>query len=236
MGNLCSRTEESSHTPAVVDAAVAANWTAPDATHSANEDGRTFHSEKNAPYVLPDDVKEGSRLNLQHHLFRATFGGPNYSGITKEKLEKGLSVLDVGCGTGIWLAEMHRDFPSGRYYGVDIAKTAWAETFKDISEGSIKLLQGNVLERLPFEDNTFDYVHQQLLVLAVPEPKWPVVVSELCRVLKPGGILDLVEVNAVYDNQETPSKRVTQFWQTVTELFKARGINLRIGNSPETLP
>ncbi|KAI8802552.1 S-adenosyl-L-methionine-dependent methyltransferase [Cladochytrium replicatum] len=174
------------------------------------------------------NITEGGRLNLQHHLFREMFGGPNHSGVTEEQLKKGLTVLDIGCGTGIWLAEMQRDFPNGKYYGVDIVTTAWAETFKDLSSDSISLSQGNVLERLPFEDNTFDYVHQQMLVLGVPAEKWPHVVSEICRVVKPGGVVDLVEISAVLSSHEPQNKREIEMWEILVKLFSARGINLRI--------
>ncbi|KAI8803287.1 hypothetical protein BJ742DRAFT_830045 [Cladochytrium replicatum] len=44
------------------------------------------------------------------------------------------------------------------------------------------LLHGNVLEKLPFGDNTFDYVHQELLAFGIPEAKWPLVISEIDRV------------------------------------------------------
>ncbi|KAI8808815.1 hypothetical protein BJ742DRAFT_261191 [Cladochytrium replicatum] len=67
-------------------------------------------------------------------------------------------------------------------------------TFQDASgTGKIHLLEGNVMQRTPFEDNIFDYVHQQYLVLGLPEAAWPAVIFELCRVLKPGGYLDLVD-------------------------------------------
>ncbi|KAI8801231.1 S-adenosyl-L-methionine-dependent methyltransferase [Cladochytrium replicatum] len=222
MGSFCSKGQDLA---GQADPDAAAKWVA---TSADQDHGRTFHSERRAPYVLPADIKEGGRLNLQHYLFREIFGGPNYFGVTEAQLEKGLKVLDIGCGTGIWLAEMQRDFPKGKYYGVDIVTTTWAETFKDLSSGGITLSLGNVLEKLPFEDNTFDYVHQQLLVLGVPAEKWPHVVSEVCRVLKPGGVVDLVEVQSVSSNQETPNTAETAIWGTLAKLFSARGINIGI--------
>ncbi|KAJ1551614.1 hypothetical protein HK405_014187, partial [Cladochytrium tenue] len=42
-------------------------------------------------------------------------------------------------------------------------------------------------------DNTFDFVYQRLLFLAIPRDKWPAVIKELARVTKPGGYIQVVE-------------------------------------------
>ncbi|KAI8804341.1 S-adenosyl-L-methionine-dependent methyltransferase [Cladochytrium replicatum] len=225
MGTICSKDTEPVIARAAVNTQAAATWVGNEADA---QDGRTFH-EAVAPYVLPNDIKEGSRLNLQHHLIRQLYGGPNYAGVSEADLRKGINVLDVGCGTGIWLAEMNRDFPSGRYFGVDITSTAWAETFQEIAgPNEINLVQANVMERLPFDDNTFDYVHQQLLVFGVPDAKWPGVIAELHRVLKPGGILHLVEITTLFSNYGTPSQLEKDMRRLSTGLFQARGFNVNI--------
>ncbi|KAI8806813.1 S-adenosyl-L-methionine-dependent methyltransferase [Cladochytrium replicatum] len=238
MGSFCSKPTESSSRVATavgVDETVARNWVSGGTGAGVDADGRTFHNE-NSPYVLPNDIMEGSRLNLQHHLLRNLFGGPNFRGVTGEALSKGLKVLDVGCGTGIWLAEMQRDYPNGTYYGVDISPTAWAETFQNLAgEQKIQLCQGNVMERLPFDDNTFDYVHQQLLVFGVPEVKWPHVISEVCRVLKPGGVADFVEMPAIMDHYEKPSELEMKMTKFTEDMFKARGVNVKISQQLASL-
>ncbi|KAI8808771.1 S-adenosyl-L-methionine-dependent methyltransferase [Cladochytrium replicatum] len=211
-----------------VNAEAAAAWAVPEPTHGSNADGRRYHSEKNAPYVLPDDVKEGARLNLQHHLLRQLWGGPNYAGVTEAELQRGLKVLDSGCGSGIWLAEMQRDFPNGEYYGSDISTTEFAQNFQSLTSNKIVLNEGNVLERLPYDDNTFDYVHQQMLIIAIPEQQWPAAIAELCRVLKPGGVLDLVELDPMPQHHGTPAKIQNDRNDLGAGMFKARGIDLHI--------
>ncbi|KAI8805419.1 S-adenosyl-L-methionine-dependent methyltransferase [Cladochytrium replicatum] len=238
MGNIYSVYDRWHIKKADVDRKAAATWTVPDrATTDPEGSGsyssqiRTFHGEKKAPYVLPDDVKEGARLNLAHHLMRELWGGPNYVGVTEAELIKGLKVLDVGCGSGIWLAEMHRDFPNGEYFGVDISTSAFAQAFQNIAAQRITLVEGNVLERLPFEDNTFDYVHQQRLALAIPERLWPAVIKELYRVLKPGGVLDLIEFDPMPEHYGTPAKIQKDRDEVSTEMFKARGIDIHIASA-----
>ncbi|KAI8800899.1 S-adenosyl-L-methionine-dependent methyltransferase [Cladochytrium replicatum] len=230
MGQCFSCAAEGTTTvKAVVNSNVAAGWTPADIMRQTQPGDlqRTYHKDERAPYILPDDVKEGSRLNLQHHLIRHLFGGPNFAGVKEKQLLNGLTVLDIGCGTGIWLAEMNRDFPKGEYHGVDLTTTEWAKTFKDSADGKIKLHQGNVLKRLPYADNTFDYVHQQLLVAGIPRAKWPEVLFEICRVLKPGGVLDLVETDLVHSYRGTPNKREHKFKKLIVESLNARGINPR---------
>ena len=53
------------------------------------------------------------------------------------------------------------------------------------------LHQFNLLDGLPFEDDSFDFVFQRLLVGAIPKNKWPFIINELTRVLKPDGYLEV---------------------------------------------
>jgi ubiquinone/menaquinone biosynthesis C-methylase UbiE len=54
--------------------------------------------------MLPNDVTEQDRLNLQHHLFRLTAHGALYLAPVPGY---GDSVLDIGCGTGIVRSHLH---------------------------------------------------------------------------------------------------------------------------------
>lgn len=51
----------------------------------------------------------------------------------------------------------------------------------------------NILDGLPYEDNTFDFVHMRQLVVALRSNEWLTVIQEIYRVLKPGGLIQLVE-------------------------------------------
>ncbi|KAI8806195.1 S-adenosyl-L-methionine-dependent methyltransferase [Cladochytrium replicatum] len=248
MGNIFSRERASK---LKVDRKAASRWTVPSAPPTDTEfekpsdvvssasgsgmtafdDTRTYHSVKSSPYVVPSDVKEGQRLNLHHHLVRQLFNGANTGGVSPQSLMKGLKVLDVGFGTGIWLAEMNRDFPKGTYYGVDLTISTFAETFRDLAAvGKINLTQGNVYERLPFDDNTFDYVHMQDVNSGIPERLWPSAITELCRVMKPGGCLDIVEVVAISVPTAKPDPLITDFDKKNTQILLSRGINLYLAH------
>lgn len=110
------------------------------------------------------------------------------------KLNKGIHVLDSGSGPGCWSLEMAKEFPKSTFQAVDMAPYDLVVS-QDKLPGNFKFTVGNLLEGLPFEDNTFDYVYQRLLFLGLNNEGWVKVLSELFRVLKPGGYIELLEVS-----------------------------------------
>jgi SAM-dependent methyltransferase len=100
-------------------------------------------------------------------------------------------VLDVGCGTGLWCYIVGRRFPEARVVGVDID----ASLLNVGAPQNFEFLNANILPGLAFEDRTFDYVHQRLMVAAIPLPisRFKDAVMELIRVTKPGGWVELLE-------------------------------------------
>jgi SAM-dependent methyltransferase len=83
--------------------------------------------------------------------------------------------------------------------------------------------QGNVLEGMPFADDSFDFVHQRFLTLAIPAARWPGVVKELLRVTRPGGWVELVETT-------TPlgAPALDQLARWGVELTNRRGIDMSL--------
>ncbi len=186
-------------------------------------DGRRYMSA--IPYALPKDSGEIQRLDFQHFLLKyglqANFLAP---------LQEPLSILDVGCGTGRWAMELAQQFPKANVVGVDMVPT---EKFT-LGYGLVRqpenymFVNGNVLEGLPFADNSFDFVHQRLLVAAIPLDRWPFVVSELARVTRPGGWVELAECGVP---QDTPTNPYPQLWNTWIIFCRTRGIDFTIGRT-----
>ncbi len=121
-----------------------------------------------APYVLPSDDKEINRLDFQHYMLRYSLRG-NYAA----PIQTPFSILDVGSGTGRWATEMARLFPSANVIGTDIAPPNPDAAPQDEAgkPDNFAFVQGNVLERLPFPDDTFDFTHMRLLLFAIPEAR-----------------------------------------------------------------
>ncbi|KAJ3100514.1 hypothetical protein HK100_004696 [Physocladia obscura] len=164
----------------VVNALHAKQWN-PTNPDSWDSDMREYHAVANSDYVLPSDHIEQNRLEMQHYIFRAAFGGDIICPSAKYLAGvAGAKILDVGCANGVWLQCIKKANPLADCHGVDIAETL-------ISEASVNN-----------ENSTFDYVHQRLLVLGMPRDKFVGVLEELIRVTKPGGWIELVEANMVY--------------------------------------
>lgn len=61
---------------------------------------------------------------------------------------------------------------------------------------NLDFYQTNVVNtKLPFEDNHFDFVKQRLVTASFTVSDWKHVISELVRVTKPGGYIELLEID-----------------------------------------
>ncbi|KAI8800503.1 hypothetical protein BJ742DRAFT_780333 [Cladochytrium replicatum] len=74
-------------------------------------------------------------------------------------------------------------------------------------------------------DNSFDYVHQRFFTFSIPGNCWNHVISELLRVVKPGGWIDIMEQEPVLRNL-TP--RVQALYKAHQDSFAARGLDFSI--------
>ncbi len=179
-----------------------------------------------APYMLPTDFSEVNRLDFQHFMLRFALRG-NYIA----PLQNPLAILDVGCGTGRWALEMAERWPEANVVGVDLtppqvdAQSRIGHTQPDRRPENYTFVIGNVLQGLPFADNTFDFVHQRLLYAAIPRPQWPEVIAELYRVAKPGGWVELVEGSL---GAHTDGPAMQQLAQWIIAATSRRDIDMRI--------
>lgn len=179
--------------------------------------GRRFVA--GVPYMLPKDLDETNRLDFQHHMLRAFMRGNYLAPISKPR-----DILDVGCGTGRWAMELAAQFPSANVLGVDIAPPPVNEQASPgLSADNYTFVQGNVLERLPFADRSFDFVHQRYLVMGIPANRWPQVVAELLRVTRPGGWIELIETEPPYG---APALNQLADWGK--QLVSRRGIDFAV--------
>ncbi len=125
---------------------------------------------------------------------------------------EGRQILDVATGTADLALEIRRQLPDVRITGVDISNEMLAIGREKIRakgwETYIELLEGDS-EHLPFADNTFDAV---TVAFGVRNFERPVAgLAEICRVLKPGGRLVVLEFSR---------PRIFPFGQIFTAYFK----------------
>lgn len=97
-------------------------------------------------------------------------------------------LLDVGCSDGSVLQYLCEKFPN--YIGVDIDEVALSICRKR----GLKVQK--IDDKLPFPDRTFDIVTNDVVLEHVKDPH--LLLMEICRVLKPDGILYITTANKYY--------------------------------------
>jgi SAM-dependent methyltransferase len=100
-----------------------------------------------------------------------------------------LRLLDVGCGTGYSLAWLGKHFEARDLFGVDVSLLAagfWRE--RGLDTGAVASA-----DRLPFVSAAFDLVTCFDVIYQLSPTEAAKAVAEMCRVLKPGGLLFIRE-------------------------------------------
>jgi hypothetical protein len=143
-------------------------------------------------YVLPDDPLEGERLNIQHRLLREGMGN---------------HLAPIGRPRAV--LELAREFPDAQVETFDKDLLNLRQAYKRLRKlnqwptnfhfwgqetDSAQVKFGpDMLGRWPYEDNAFEYVHARFINPGIPLRFWPHVLSEMLRVTRPGGWIELVE-------------------------------------------
>jgi 2-polyprenyl-3-methyl-5-hydroxy-6-metoxy-1,4-benzoquinol methylase len=112
-----------------------------------------------------------------------------------EALEKGIDVLDVGCGSGRALNAMAQRFPNSRFKGYDFSEEAIAIAQSEVSDRGLTNIEFQVKDAAKLDEVeqydlicTFDAVHDQ----AQPD----VVLRGIQQALRPDGTYLMQDIRA----------------------------------------
>ncbi len=150
------------------------------------------------------DLKQTYENPIIHEMWRSAYRtNPLQARFNERILDRVLDLmtpapeclfLDAGCGTGDHSLRIARR--GYRCVGVDMSQ----HVLDQARLNSAKMgFQGRVsfacqkLQQLGFDDGTFDCVHCRGVLMHIPS--WEDALRELCRVLKPGGTLAILETN-----------------------------------------
>lgn len=94
-------------------------------------------------------------------------------------------ILDLGCGTGFFAAQLHSSYSPADVVGMDLSP-AMIRYARAHRPASIRWMMADA-ESLPFADASFDLVFSNLMIQWCVDPR--PVLEECLRVLQPGGVL-----------------------------------------------
>ena len=154
---------------------------------------------------------EAASLRFQHRLFYRELGTLFPHTISPKAIKH---VLDLSCGPGAWLLEVMQVYPHIDGIGVDQKPDLIQGAREDAQLIGIDGTAFRVLasyEKLPYPDNSFDFVHVQRSSAAIIPEQWPTVLRELARVLRPGGWIHFLD----FEIGPTSSSAINTFIQYI---------------------
>ena len=180
---------------------------------------REGRGEHPSTYFVQDrsSKEELARVTIQDQTITAGMGGvlPEQEDPTTFK-----RVLDVGCGSGGWLIEVAKTYPTmTQLVGVDVSERmieyARAQAAEQGVSERVQFHTADVLTRFDFPDDTFDLINQRLGLSYLRIWDWPRMIYEYRRAARPGGIVRITEADMV----ETNSAALTQREQMLLHAF-----------------
>src|SRR5207248_9227837 len=102
-------------------------------------------------------------------------------------------LLELGCGTGEFLREVKRSYPRLSVTGLDLSAPYLGVAERRLAAWSrVELIEAPA-EAIPAPDASFDIITVLYLLHELPSRVRQAVAAEIRRVLKPGGMLILVD-------------------------------------------
>ena len=145
------------------------------------------------------------------------------------RLRPGMRVLDFGCGQGTISVGLAKAVDPGELHGIDVEDSqvaAATEAAKAGGHENAHFRAGDVTD-LPFEDEWFDVVHCNAVLMHVPDTN--AALSEIARVLKPGGIVSVRELNTASSFMTPDFGNLDGAWQAYATLLAANGGHPQMG-------
>lgn len=113
----------------------------------------------------------------------------NHAHFILPHLQDGMKLLDCGCGPGTISRDLALRIPNGSVTGLDGSEKQIAEARRMHKEVHNLNFQTGIVYDLPFDNGVIDFVFAHALFEHLSNPN--AALSEIYRVLKPGGILGI---------------------------------------------
>jgi ubiquinone/menaquinone biosynthesis C-methylase UbiE len=153
------------------------------------------HETRNSYVIDIENAAETARLVDQDYLFTKAMGGlfPE-----EPELDNVGRILDIACGPGGWACEVAFRYPDIEVVGVDINENIinYARAMAKVQQlKNVSFEVMDIKQPLNFPDESFDLVNARSLAAVMDKASWPALLIECKRILCPGGILRLTELD-----------------------------------------
>lgn len=148
--------------------------------------------------------------------------------IDQAELTEGLSILEVGCGTGNVITRVSSTHSGIRAVGCDPDPRALARARRKARGRSGITFDRGYVQNLPYEDGEFDRVLSSMMWHHLDEEVKAKAAAEIFRVLRPGGSLHLVDIGGDAGAGRGPlARRLRKTPQVTGNLGEAIPLRLR---------
>ena len=171
--------------------------------------------------IDPENGAEVARLINQHQLLTTYLGGLFPRDVDPVHISR---VLDLACGPAGWVLDVAFEYQDMEVIGVDNCQPTlnYARSLARVQGlDNTSFVRMDIRQPLNFDENSFDFVRASLLVAVLSPEEWSRMLAECKRVLRPGGVLWLIETQWPLTN----SAAVEHLGRIVTEAL------LQVGRS-----
>ncbi|CAG8505306.1 1960_t:CDS:2 [Ambispora gerdemannii] len=189
---------------------------------SSNSSDDINSSGKNK-YKISLNEHDIDRHQQLHYAWRLVWE-TNYSSPVGHVLKNrnNVRILDVGCGSGVWLLEMAANYQNANFFGVDIVESFPTE----IKPPNVRFQLVDLQNGLPYPEEYFDFVVIRNMQTEFTVPEWrETILPELQRVLKSGGFIESNEYIWKIDEMDAAFNLLFNAWKSN---YKERDIEIHI--------
>ncbi|GER89592.1 hypothetical protein KDW_37540 [Dictyobacter vulcani] len=164
------------------------------------------------------DIEEGAetaRLLEQNLLYNRAQGGLFPQGLDLGPIQ---SILDIGCGPGGWALEVAYAYKHFGVVGIDINAAMIRYAFAQARTRKLQNVSFEVMDAtqtLDFPDNSFDLINTRFVASFMTRETWPELVRECMRLLKPGGIIQMTEMEIGISNSAAIERLNSYIYQSM---------------------
>lgn len=162
-------------------------------------------------FVDAENMLEVARLVHQDRLFTSQMGT-----LFPERLDLSTvqTVLDIGCGPGGWVLDVAVSYPWMHLVGIDISPqmikhARMLATAENVF--NVEFVEMDAREPLRFSDASFDWINARFIHSFMRQEMWSPLLQECLRLLRPGGVLRLTELEGVFTNS-VPIEKLNSYF------------------------